>query len=59
MVLGTIPAGNRLSWPDGDRMNWIEAMTQNFWTLIFVLSLVKTRLGFSHSGMDGDETLGI
>lgn len=33
-------------------------IAQNLWSLVFVLGLMKTRQNFSHSGTDGDETLG-
>lgn len=35
-----------------------RAMAQNFWTLAFVLTLMKMRLDFFHDRMDRDETLG-
>ena len=39
-------------------VNWTEPMAQNFWTLVLLLGLRKTRLDFFHGGMDRDETLG-
>lgn len=51
----TKPAG----W--GQRPNWAKLwyglnQWHRPWTLALLLSLMKTRLDFFHSGMDGDKT---